>query len=254
MGKILPLESRVPNIEFGQAYTRSVEIAESYEPEELQILTPFTHVKDAISLAAELVAKPKKQALTAVQAASISKMQKQAATLLKHVRALQGEPNQASATDIAHVFHFVEKHLKGLRKSNSYRQVRIIQGMVDEMNQNVTVKQAVETLGFSKFFEILHDEFLKFDTVYKQRRKTLAEKEKARNLKIKRKLYFLLRQLFTAIEVAEIQHPELEYTPLINELNQEIIRCNLSVMQRKKSPEVSQGSTPLNGTENKDAV
>ncbi len=92
------------------------------------------------------------------------------------------------------------------------------------------------------------------ETGYKQRRKTLAEKEKARNLKIKRKLYFLLRQLFTAIEVAEIQHPELEYTPLINELNQEIIRCNLSVMQRKKSPEVSQEPTPLNGTENKDAV
>lgn len=254
MGKILSLETKVPNVEFGQAYTRCVEIAESYEPENLKILTSFTNAKNEVALAAELMVKTKKQPLTAVQAASIARLQKNAATLLKHVRALQNEPNQADSTDIAHVFYFVERHLTGLRKSNSYRQVRLIEGMMDELKVNETVKQAVGKLGFDTFFEILQAELTKFNTVYKQRRKTLAEKEKARSQKIKRKLYFLLRQFFTAIELAKIQYPELDYSPLISELNQEIRRCNISVKQRKDSAESVQETTPAEEPADKEAV
>lgn len=125
---------------------------------------------------------------------------------------------------------------------------------MDDLAANETVRQAVEALGFDTFFALLQAELTRFNAIYKERRKTLSEREKARSQKIKRKLYFLLRQLFTAIELAEIQHPELDYSPLISELNQEILRCNFSVKQRKGTPAVEPGDAAIEAPIENEAV
>ena len=69
-------------------------------------------------------------------------------------------------------------------------------------------------------------------------------------MEVKQTLNFVLRQLFGAIELAQIEHPELDYKPLISELNRELSQCATSSKPRTQSttttptaPEIDQPGT-----------
>ena len=66
MVKILPLEAKTPKIEFGRAYTNSVSITESHNPEILMISPAYESAKKALPLAAELKVDNQKQPLTKI--------------------------------------------------------------------------------------------------------------------------------------------------------------------------------------------
>lgn len=85
--------------------------------------------------------------------------------------------------------------------------------------------------------------------MYNQRRKAILEIREARTAVVKQTLNSVLRQLFSVLVLAQIAHPELDYWPLISELNRELSQCALSSKPRTQptttptAPEIDQPGT-----------
>ena len=232
MVKILPLEAKTPKIEFGRAYTNSVSITESHNPEILMISPAYESAKKALPLAAELKVNNQKQPLTKAQMDLMDKIKNTISPLLRHLRALSLMADSENKAAVELVYEYVNRHLSGFGKENSYKQIGVLSSLLNGIEDDPNLKQAIESLNLTQTFATIVKDKKELDTVYEERRKVLSIKQKAHTQKTKRKLYFLLRQLFTAIELAAIEHPELDYSLLVNELNKEVERCNASNKKR----------------------
>ena len=232
MVKILPLEAKTPKIEFGRAYTNSVSITESHNPEILMISPAYESAKKALPLAAELKVDNQKQPLTKAQLDQMEKIKNTISPLLRHLRALSLMADSENKAVVELVYEYVNRHLSGFGKENSYKQIGVLSSLLNGIENDVNLQQAIVSLNLTQTFATIAADKVELEAVYEERRKAQSNKQKARTLNTKRKLYFLLRQLFTAIELAAIEHPELDYTPLVNELNSEVERCNTSTRKR----------------------
>ena len=100
MGSILPFEFKTPKIEFGQLYTRCVEITGGYKPVELMIESSFNLAKNNLPLAAELRVADRKLPLTAEQKVLLNKLYVTSMALLKHLRALNKVADTDNGTEV----------------------------------------------------------------------------------------------------------------------------------------------------------
>lgn len=154
-------------------------------------------------------------------------------------------PASENKADIELLYEYVNRHLLGFGKVNSYRQIGILTSLLKGIEDNPALKQAIENLNLKQTFAVIAKDKQELEAVYEERRKVLSNKQKAHTLNTKRNLYILLRQLFTAIELAAIEHPEIDYNPLINELNKEVERCNASSKKRSTAtPPVAEADLP----------
>ena len=249
MGSILPFEFKTPKIEFGQLYTRCVEITGGYKPVELMIESSFNLAKNNLPLAAELRVADRKLPLTAEQKVLLNKLYVTSMALLKHLRALNKVADAGNATETSLLFEYVKIHISGFSKENMYKQTGLLETMLDGIESSESLKLAVTAVGVGAVIEKLKADKVQLDEVYNQRRKAISGIRKARTVEVKHTLLLIMRQLFSAIELAQIEHPELDYWPLINELNRELSQCALSSKPRTEpttattTPEVDQPGT-----------
>ena len=250
MGSILPFEFKTPKIEFGQLYTRCVEITGGYKPVELMIESSFNLAKNNLPLAAELRVADRKLPLTAEQKVLLNKLYVTSMALLKHLRALNKVADTDNGPEVSQLCEYVKNHISGLSKENMYKQTGLLANMLDGIERSESLKLAVTAVGVGTAIEKLKADKAQLDEVYNQRRKAISEIRKARSVEVKQTLNSVLRQLFSAIELAQIEHPELDYKPLISELNRELSQCATSSKPRTQStttnptaPEIDQPGT-----------
>ena len=237
MENFIPLVSKTKKIEFGRAFVNCLGVVEIHNPEELQISSAYESAKKALPLAAELKVINLKKPLTKEQKSGLSNIRKTIKPLLSHLNSLKKMPDAEKSADVARVFDYVDLHMRGLSRANAYKQFALIGNMLNGIDEQPELKASIQALNLTATFEVIRKDKVALDVIYNERRRALSENQKARTLNIKRTLYFHLRQLSSAIELAQIEHPELDYTPLIKEWNKEVEQCNTSRKKRVASGE-----------------
>lgn len=254
MQKILPLKIRIRKLEFAQYYSRNVSIVEKHDPERLQINAAFINAKNALPLAGELKVLTRKYPMTKEQNAVLEKIRTSVSTLNQFVKTMERKPNEAHAQEALILFDYVKRHLGGFRKTNTNEQFVLFSRMIEGLEQDAVLVQAVETVGLTLTVERLKELRTEYETVYDARRKALADKAKARTREIRDELNILLRQLFSSIELVALEHPELDYSPLVRELNTETELQNASRRPRQAGSEDNETINITPATEELDSA
>ena len=237
MSKFLPLKNKIRKMELAQHFTRNVSIVESHDPVKLMINIAFTNAKNALPLAGELKVHSRKYPMTKEQNAVLVKVRSTVSTLNRFVKTMVRKPTAENIGEALMFYDYIQRHLKGFSKVNANEQIGLFSKMTEGLEQDEALIQAAQALGLTLTVEKLKELKMEYETVYKTRLKALAKKEKARTVEISTELNILLSQLYSSIELAEIEHPELDYKPLINELNQEIQLLNASRKPRTDTKE-----------------
>lgn len=246
MQKFSKFKQTSRKIESAQFYKRVVEIVESNEPETLKLNKAFNIMKEMLPLLEELKIQNRKIPLTSDMKALSVKLDKAVSVLTRYseVKIRQGKMVNA---DVESLHRFIESYLRGYAGKNFYQKTGIISKMMTVFKADSALMQSAESEELTVVFEKIGNVYDELDAVYKSRRKSVANREKLRTDEIKRTLYFTIREMLASIEVAELSNPDISYTDLINELNQEIIRFNSGSKPRTRPAD--EATSESEGTE-----
>ena len=236
-------------IEFGQFCTRSVGIVESYKPDDLKISTAFNEAKAALLQVDGLKILSYKLPLTKEQKALSVKLDKAISVLLRYT-VVKRKKSEAANEEANSLHELIESYLRGYSQKNLYQKTGIVKKMLTVIQADTVMVQTADSEELTPVIEKISEVYNELDALYKRRNKVIANREKMRTDKIKRSLYFILRELFTSIEMAKLANPDLQYDALINELNLEITRFNAG--SKPRSRKTGEVEVPVDTTEKTD--
>ena len=127
------------------------------------------------------------------------------------------------------VFRYLQNLSKN--KEKSIRQTLI--QFFDLVAENGQFQTALETLDLLSYLDKLQSVNTVIDEEYELRRENVSARPKDKTPDLVASIMSDIRDLFKQIEVAQIKHPEIDYTPLIDELNNEIARAKAEIKARK---------------------
>ena len=117
---------------------------------------------------------------------------------------------------------FLKQYLKGIMKVNSsVKNVRINQLLIN-LEENDSINVALVTLSFTDYIAKLKTCQQYLNQAAKDRREILAIRPLFNTQDAQTRIVNAISNLLSAIELAKVEHTELDYTPLINELNVEL--------------------------------
>lgn len=114
---------------------------------------------------------------------------------------------------------YLNGYLKGISKEpDSVKSGRVNQ-MLNGLTGNDEVTTALSVLEITPFMDELKGYQQQINRGESQRRESLAVRPKFNNKDARERVITAVRNLLNAIELAKVEHTELDYMPLINELN-----------------------------------
>lgn len=239
MEKILMIPMSAPKIEFAGVCNRVSEIVNSYDPESLKIGTAYQKFADSLTKVDELKIKSQKLPYTSALTALVDQLSNDVKTLMRYINSMNNEGTDDTSTQS--MYDFLTSYLKGYTSFSGYTQLMTISKMLTQLETETEIAASIQANdAISPLLDTLKTDYTNAKAKYDQQRKAKVEKAKAQTLKIKRYLYFRVRELFTAIEVASLTYTDLDYSVMINELNMEIKRLNNS---NKKSTDTEQSDS-----------
>lgn len=248
MGKFIEFKQASRKIEFAHFYKRSVEIVESYKPASLMIAKIFDKAYESLALAQDMAISNRKYPLTAEQKEAMKRMDRSVSVLKRFVgirlKQLEMEVDCGAGddnTDTEAFYSFIDSYLDGYSTKNTYQKTSSLEKMLAVYEADAGMKLVVEKELIREFMAKVSADFEALNAVYKSRRKSIANFEKLRTAEVKRTLYFRLRELFAFIEMAELVHTELDYSGMIDELNEEIKTFNRATKPLKMPTNLLKG-------------
>ena len=233
-------------IEFAHFYNRSIGIVESYEPDTLKLSTAFGKAKESLILAEELRIRSTKIPLTSEQMELLQKLDNAVSVLMRY-SGIKNKQVLPASSESKKLHTFFKDYLSGYSEKNLYQKTGTIELMLAVFEGDALLKQAAANEELTEVMAKITEEFRALDEVYKSRRKSISDKQNLRTREIKRTLYYTLRELFTSIEMAQLTNADINYTMLINEVNQEIIRFNSGSKPRTRPAD--EATSESEGTE-----
>lgn len=248
MNLFTSFESTRRKLELAHFYGRINEIFETNAADDPMIVSSYNKFKETLPLANDLKIRKNKLPLTNEQKMIIRKLDKSVSVLLRYSSVRRKQQSSTSEGETS-LFDFIELYFRGFSSKNSYQKTGIISKMLTDFQANATFVQTAESDGLTPVFTKMKEDFAELKSIQRNRRKSKSRLEKAKTEEVKRSLYYSLRELLTSIEMAVIANPNVNYSELINELNQEIDYFNSgSKPQARKKAEEETTTTGITGT------
>lgn len=115
---------------------------------------------------------------------------------------------------------FVERYLNPIVKSNSSKQTDILKEMYLELEGDTSLNDTITNLNLRSYFDELKGLQLDFTQTVMQRSNSKSVRPKIITSDIRENAELALRNLMNEIELVQMKHPEVDYNPLINNLNE----------------------------------
>ena len=126
----------------------------------------------------------------------------------------------------------VIRYLQGLsRESEEIITATVIQ-FIDFVQENPNVTAALDTLNLTSELDDLQGVINEIEALYAHRTQNLSQRPKMDTRNIKAQLKSDIEDVFKHIEVAQIKNQDLDYIPLIDELNKEIAHYKAIIKTR----------------------
>ena len=143
----------------------------------------------------------------------------------------------------------VIRYLQNLSKNTEKTIRQTLIQFFDVVAEDGAFQMALETLGLLSYHDNLQSVNTAIDEQYILRRENVSARPKDKTPDIIAAIMSDTQDLFKQIEVAQIKHPEIDYTTLIDELNNEIAKAKAEVKARKSINKKKAEEKALNDNE-----
>ncbi len=127
---------------------------------------------------------------------------------------------------------YLRSYLDGIGFENSTVKTGRIDQLLTNLENNDTMNVALSSLGLQVYLVELKACQLSINQGESRRIEDLSVRIKQNTLITEDKIAFAVKNLFNAIELARIEHTEIDYMPLINELNAMLSTKQMMVKSR----------------------
>ena len=223
MQKIYRINSGdVQKMEFVSLFNEVVSIAESYEPNKLHAGLTFGLLKGGLSLAGELcepeiksLLTPQLQTLKTKRAEIVSAMRMRINSYL-----ISGDvTNEAATRQLDAIF---KRNMKDFHHISSSNQSARVNFFLSEVKGDSSLTSVIVAIGLTALLERLRVAQLDIEAMQNARRLETSKRPRVDSKLLKQQMYALMCNFFNAIEAAQLEHPDLQYSNLVNELKQAI--------------------------------
>jgi len=238
---------RIQKLEHPIIFNRSITIFEKHKPDELFLSEVVNAVKAKQPLADSLKVQQMDHPNTG-KILNLGKMRRYfTSALWNQVKMLNKANNNATVKDdkVAAVYSFSKTYFESFFSKRSSLRGQITEQFLSDLEENEEMKQYFTDLGLTILTGNISDMHQGMKVKQAQRTADMSLRSKAETLSITKDLAESLRTLFSAVNVAMVAHPEVDYQPLVKELNADLKVMKASLKKNSNTEE----ETPAENSE-----
>lgn len=217
--------SRIPAnlfriIEFPEFASDICKVVEKHNRPELKIDEVFSMLKSAMTEVEKITVSDRSHPLTAqlqTLRADIDNNLVALTTLIKGVSKIKIENvNEAGLKALP----VLKRFITGINRKNFFQKRKLLLLLFDEINADPDLVTALQTLGLKILIDELKRDVTSIGELQSLRRESKSQAEKIRNRLTITNASTAISNLFKSIEIAQKFETAVDYSPLVNELNQ----------------------------------
>ena len=243
---------RAQKLEYPIVFNRSLAIFDKHKPAELFLSEVVNAVKAKQPLVDSLKVQKRDHPLTG-SLLNQAKMRKCYTNALWNQIKMLNKANENSAVKdekAAAVYSFSKTYFESFFTKRASIRGQITTQFLSDLEENAEMKQYFTDLGLNILTDKMKEMHQGMQVTNSQRTAELSNRYKSETNKITKELAESLRILFSAVNVAMIAHPEVDYQPLVKELNAELKVMKASLKQTGKVQEEATAESGETATEN----
>jgi hypothetical protein len=224
--------SRMWKSEFRELVNRVVEFLNQHNPEVLNLKYVYDKLVDAQTslhlLRVPLGAHPKSEELSEYR----MKRNKLIGAIVGHIRVLKKAKTVINLPNVEIVSKFVARYLNPIVNSNSSKKTDTITEMFEVLDSDSSLTDAIAGLNLKSYFDELRVLQLSYIQTVSERSQSYTENQKIETQVVRANAEIALRNVMSEIELMQLKHPELDYKPLIMNLNETFSSAMVKVKAR----------------------
>lgn len=139
--------------------------------------------------------------------------------ILAHMSAIEKAGLPSTAQQAALALPYLKSCMNGILLENTDTKSARISRLIHGMDENESLKAAFDALGFTVYTDELTTTQLNFISGLNARIENKTERKGKKATEARDKITLAIDNLLNAIELARVEHSDIDYMPLINELN-----------------------------------
>ncbi len=226
---IIPFD-KVQKLELPEIVNGTLTIVEKHNPEELHIEGMFNLLQAETANVQRLSEVYNSHPLTPVIREMRNQSDKIVLAILAKSRTIQVLSSLSSAA--AEVKPVVERFFKGFRTINRPSKNERVTQFLEALENDVNLATAIQTSGLKIYTDELKAIQQNITLNTTQRRVSSSVKTIKNRKAMKIGIVTATTNLYNAIELARVEHSDVDYMPLINELNKLLVPIKSSIRTR----------------------
>jgi len=223
---------RIPKLEFPGFINSIVVITDKYDPVALYINTMYAKLKEKQPLLGNLEIVYKKEPETAVLIALRNKRENLLRAVLDQTRALSKAGVASQTEPLKLVLPFVEKYFNNIIANNTKTRSERINQMFTKLDADDQLQDALTVVGLIVFLNELRPLQHSLEQTQNLRRTVKSARPRMKTKEVKAEITLALLNYLKSIELAIIEHPTVDYTALVNEINELLISYKAALKAR----------------------
>lgn len=238
--------SRVRKSEFPEIMNAVLAIVEKHNPTALSIVGMYNLLLELKPLLDILTVKYDGYPVTKEFVKQRTLRNKLLSAILSHIAAIEKAEVASTAQQASLAVPYLKRYLKGITVANSKVKTGKVDQLLVSLEENAEIKTALTALGLTVYFDELRSCQQIINQGESHRREILSVRENFNSRIAKAKIAYAVSNLLNAIELARVEHTDINYMPLINELNvllssrQSMIKSRIT---RSKNSEANKTTT-----------
>ena len=212
--------SKVPKLEFPELAETLVRIVEHYGAETMFIEPTANVLKERLPEVNALKVAQRKHPESKIISALFSKRRDVIAAMVRQTKAEQKANLSSQEVQLRLISPIIEKYWSDVRSLNEKSINSCMKQMLTEVDTIEEIKLAFDTLGLTIYLDELRTIQTSLFNSREKRRKSKSAVQKVDVKQLKSYVSEAITDLISAIKLARKAHPELDYNPLIAEINQ----------------------------------
>lgn len=212
--------TKVAKMKFPALVNNVVRIVEKYDPATLHIDLMYNELVAVQPLVKTLLNVYKRHPKTESLKELRLKRRKLFMAILSQKKAIEKSNLTSQEAARVLVLPFIDEHFSNIVANDMGTQAERVSQMSDALKGNAPMAAAMADLGLKIYIDELLVLEQKIIAAEELRLQEMSKKPKMNTLIVKRQVSDALMNLLNRIQLAQIEYKELDYEPLMNELNQ----------------------------------
>lgn len=212
---------RLWNSEHPRVYNRLIGIAEKHNPVTLHLDGPLQRAKAHLPELEKIEAVERGSILSIRLADLDSRRDNLISAVSGLVKSLAVADMPAARNHVAIAAQWLAKHdVSSIASANYTSETERVADMLAEARRTPLLADALRELNMNPFIDELADVNTQFETLFMQRTDEGANVVQTDSKAIRAAADKDMRRLFHFIELYQVEYPDIDYLPLVNELNE----------------------------------